>query len=188
MDSQCCAGLDAVTLAAALVQSGAEDVVLAGGAESYSRRPMRYRRGADNTPQELIEQARFTPWADRDPDVHEAAAALANRLRIERAAQGRFAVASHEQALAAQAAGRLDAECFLSVLEVPAGATLSINFPVAQRREEDTILGVTYASEWHGDTVIRLSPEGVRRPLYRREAGNPARLVERDAPGISFHL
>ena len=85
-------------------------------------------------------------------------------------------------------AGRLDTERFLSVPEVPAGATLSINFPVAQRREEDTILGITYASEWHGDTVMRLSPEGVRRPLYRREAGNPARLVERDAPGISFHL
>jgi acetyl-CoA C-acetyltransferase len=39
IDRQCAGGLDAILLARALVDSGAADVVLAGGVESYSRRP-----------------------------------------------------------------------------------------------------------------------------------------------------
>ena len=41
IDRQCAGGLDAILLARALVDSGAADVVLAGGVESYSRRPLR---------------------------------------------------------------------------------------------------------------------------------------------------
>jgi acetyl-CoA C-acetyltransferase len=46
------------------------------------------------------DQAPFTPWPDRDPAMHAAAAVLAARAGIGRAAQEAFAAASHAKALA----------------------------------------------------------------------------------------
>ncbi len=103
IDRQCCGGLDAILLARAMVMSGQHDVVLAGGAESYSRRPLRSRTFADGRPPEPYEQAPFTPWADRDPDMADAAAALGRKLGISRQAQDDWAIDSHRKALAWQA-------------------------------------------------------------------------------------
>lgn len=96
-DRQCAGGLDALLLARALVVSGMARVVVAGGVESWSRRPERRMPGAA----EPYLQAPFTPWPDRDPDMAEAAAALSTRLGISRAAQDAWAVESHRKALAA---------------------------------------------------------------------------------------
>ena len=41
IDRQCAGGLDAIRIAVAMVASGQARVVVAGGAESYSRRPLR---------------------------------------------------------------------------------------------------------------------------------------------------
>ena len=95
IDRQCAGGLDAILLARALVDSGAADVVIAGGAESYSRRPMRLATDPDGGPPVAYNQAPFTPWPDRDPNMGDAAEALAERLGISRAAQEAWAVASH---------------------------------------------------------------------------------------------
>lgn len=96
-DRQCAGGLDALLLARALVLSGMAQVVVAGGVESHSRRPERRMPGADAP----YLQAPFTPWPDRDPDMAEAAAALATRLGITRAQQDAWAVDSHRKARAA---------------------------------------------------------------------------------------
>ena len=98
MDRQCAGGLDAVLLARALVESGAAEVVIAGGVESYSRRPLRLRTDPEGGPAVAYEQARFTPWSDRDPGMAEAAFGLAERLGISRAAQDLWAVESHAKA------------------------------------------------------------------------------------------
>ncbi|CAN1514241.1 PaaJ Acetyl-CoA acetyltransferase [Paracoccaceae bacterium] len=95
IDRQCAGGLDAILLARALVDSGAADVVIAGGAESYSRRPLRYATDPDGGPPVAYNQAPFTPWPDRDPNMGDAAEALAERLGISRTAQEAWAVASH---------------------------------------------------------------------------------------------
>lgn len=100
-DRQCAGGLDAILLARALVASGSADVVLAGGVESYSRRPLRLKTDPDGGPPEPYDQAPFTPWPDRDPDMTTAAAALATRLMIPRARQEAWAAESHAKALAA---------------------------------------------------------------------------------------
>ena len=76
IDRQCAGGLDAILLAQAMVDSGAAEVVLAGGAESYSRRPLRAMPGADGVAVPY-DQAPFTPWPDRDPEMGAAAASLA---------------------------------------------------------------------------------------------------------------
>lgn len=100
-DRQCAGGLDAILIARALVDSGAAYVVLAGGVESYSRRPLRLRTDPDGGPPEPYEQARFTPWPDRDPDMAVAAEALARRLSIPRDRQEAWAADSHAKALSA---------------------------------------------------------------------------------------
>jgi acetyl-CoA C-acetyltransferase len=99
LDTQCCAGLDAVLLAATRVTAGEADAIIAGGVESFSRAPLRLRRpkAKDETPQEYARPP-FTPWPDRDPDMIASAAALARSLGIARAAQEAFAVESHRKA------------------------------------------------------------------------------------------
>lgn len=98
VDRQCAGGLDAVLLARALVDSGAAEVVIAGGVESYSRRPLRLRTDPEGGLAVAYDQARFTPWADRDPGMAAAAFALAERLGISRGAQDVWAVESHAKA------------------------------------------------------------------------------------------
>lgn len=100
-DRQCAGGLDALLLARALVDSGTADVVLAGGVESYSRRPLRLRTDPDGGPPNPYDQAPFTPWPDRDPDMAAAAESLARRLSIPRDRQEEWAAQSHAKALAA---------------------------------------------------------------------------------------
>ncbi len=100
-DRQCAGGLDAILLAKALIDSGAAEVVLAGGVESYSRRPLRLATDPDGGPPVPYHQARFTPWSDRDPDMGEAADRLATRLNIPRDRQEAWAALSHAKALAA---------------------------------------------------------------------------------------
>lgn len=94
-DRQCAGGLDAILLAKALVDSGAADVVLAGGVESYSRRPLRFATDPDGGPLVPYNAAPFTPWPDRDPNMTEAAADLAESLGISRERQEVWAEASH---------------------------------------------------------------------------------------------
>ena len=100
IDRQCAGGLDALLLADALIRSGQHEVVIAGGVESYSRRPLRHRTFADGRAPEPYDQAPFTPWPDRDPDMAVAAETLARKLGIDRAAQDRWAMDSHRKARA----------------------------------------------------------------------------------------
>jgi acetyl-CoA C-acetyltransferase len=99
IDRQCAGGLDAILLARALVESGAAEVVLAGGVESYSRRPLRLATDPDGGPPIAYDEAPFTPWPDRNPGMAEAAEALAVRLGISRARQEVWAMESHAKAL-----------------------------------------------------------------------------------------
>jgi acetyl-CoA C-acetyltransferase len=101
IDTQCCAGLDAILLAAARIKAGEADVIVAGGVESFSRAPIRARR--PTSPDEVAQpydRPPFTPWPERDPDMIPAAAALAAEWDMSRSAQEAFAIESHRKALA----------------------------------------------------------------------------------------
>lgn len=98
VDRQCAGGLDAILLGDAMIRSGLHDIVIAGGAESYSRRPIRMHRFVDGRAPEPYEQAPFTPWPDRDPEMAAAADALAQKLAIRREAQDDWAQDSHHKA------------------------------------------------------------------------------------------
>ncbi len=100
IDTQCCAGMDAINTACALIQSGAAKAVIAGGIESFSRAPIRqYRPLEKHGAPVAYQRPPFTPWPDRDPDMIESAAALAVSRGITREAQEQFSIASHQRAL-----------------------------------------------------------------------------------------
>ena len=103
VDTQCCAGLDAVALAASLIASGQADVVIAGGAEAWSRAPIRATRPmhAGDAPMPY-ERPPFAPDPQDDPDLLLAAARYAATQGYSRAAQDACAAASHARALASQ--------------------------------------------------------------------------------------
>jgi acetyl-CoA C-acetyltransferase len=109
VDRQCGSGLEALRIAAALVRSGAADLVLAGGAESASTGSRA--------------RAPFAPPGFPDPDMGAAADALAARSGISRRRQDEYAARSHARTLAAAAAGRFTAEL------VPVGGLLTDERP-----------------------------------------------------------
>ncbi len=125
IDRQCASGLDAILLADAMIRAGQADAVLAGGSESTSRRPLRAQTFADGRPPEPFDQAAFTPWADRDPGMADAADALARDLDIDRAAQDQWAKASHAAALAGHAGPAPDIVPLLGVARDPFARALT---------------------------------------------------------------
>jgi acetyl-CoA C-acetyltransferase len=106
IDRQCAGGLDALLLAKAMIESGAADIVIAGGVESYSRRPLRLRTFADGSPPVAYDQPPFTPWPDRDPDMAVAANMLARHYDISRETQDQWAIQSHAKARAHTSSAR----------------------------------------------------------------------------------
>lgn len=105
VDTQCCSGLDAINLAAARILSGQSDVVIAGGAEAWTRSPIRQHRPMDVTQAATpYERPAFTPWPERDPDPLQAAADYAARHGFTRHQQDEYARDSHAQAVRAMAA------------------------------------------------------------------------------------
>jgi len=113
VDTQCCAGLDAITLACGLLASGQAQIVIAGGAEAWSRAPIRQHRPLSPTePAVAYERPAFAPWPERDPDMLQAAADHAQRMGCTRAAQDAHALQSHARAVAARAAQQAEIIAF----------------------------------------------------------------------------
>lgn len=105
VDTQCCSGLDAINLAAARILSGQSDVVIAGGAEAWTRSPIRQHRPMDATQAAIpYERPAFTPWPERDPDPLQAAADYAARHGFTRHQQDEYARDSHARAVRTMAA------------------------------------------------------------------------------------
>jgi acetyl-CoA acetyltransferase family protein len=108
----CGSGLEALNRAAADLALGLGDVSVAGGVEAMSRAPFVLPRATDRLPktQELVDSA--LGWRlvnPRMPAEHTitlgmTAEVLATEYSISRDAQDRFALASHEKAVAAQTA------------------------------------------------------------------------------------
>ncbi len=100
----CSSGLQAIVLGALAVQTGLQNVVLAGGVESMSMVPMSGNKVSLNP-----------TLMERFPEAYIAmghtAERVAKRFGVSRADQDAFAVRSHERALAALSAGRLADEC-----------------------------------------------------------------------------
>ena len=119
LDRRCGSGLQATVYAAMCVQTGVNDVVVAGGAESMSQvefysTDMRYGAGGAGVHlHDRLTRARVTAGGEHHPvpgGMIETAENLRREYGITREAQDRLALRSQERAVAAQAEGRLAGE------------------------------------------------------------------------------
>ncbi|MCH8973504.1 MAG: thiolase family protein [Chloroflexi bacterium] len=111
----CSSGLEAINLAVASIATGESEIVVAGGAESMSQAPhllMGHRfdgpRMGDVALTDSLQMGLSCPVYDYHMGV--TAENVAERFEVGRAAQDELAVESHRRAVAAQAAGRFDAQ------------------------------------------------------------------------------
>ncbi len=190
LDTQCCAGLDAIMLAATRVAAGEADIVLAGGVESYSRAPLRFERprGPGETPREY-RRPPFAPFAERDPDMIEAAAMLAAELGMTRAVQESFAVDSHHKALGASPLEEIVA--IESVARDPFARALDpricARLPVIAGDAEHGVTAATIAVEADAAALVAVVSERVaaRMPSSVRVIGGMRRGGEPERPGLA---
>lgn len=120
LDRRCGGGLQALISAAMMVQTGAADVVLAGGVESmsnieYYSTDMRWgSRAGSVTFHDRLDRGRERSQPEhrfgRISGMIETAENLARTYGISREEADAFAVQSHQRAAAAWEAGRFDAE------------------------------------------------------------------------------
>ena len=103
IDTQCCAGLDAVAMGAALIAAGQAHVVVVGGAEAWSRSPMRMHRPIRADEMAVpYERPTFAPTPEQDPDMLQSAALYAAAHGYTRAEQETYALQSHARAVNSQ--------------------------------------------------------------------------------------
>lgn len=122
VDRRCGSGLQAIAIAAMQVQTGAADLLIAGGAESMSNvelysTELRWGvRGAGAMLHDRLARSRETAGGENFP-VPGGMVETAENVRAEhgvaREAQDEVALRSHQRAVAAQEAGRFDAEIVL---------------------------------------------------------------------------
>lgn len=104
VDRFCSSGLQAIAIAAAQIESGMSDILVAGGIESMTALPMTIDRSGDVNPW-LVEHA-----PDQYLPMGLTAENVAARYHVTREEMDAFAVDSHRKAAAAQDAGKFDAE------------------------------------------------------------------------------
>ncbi|GAA2441182.1 acetyl-CoA C-acetyltransferase [Actinomadura vinacea] len=133
LDRRCGSGLQAVLNAAMQVQTGASDLVIAGGAESMSSAPFYTTqarwgiRGAALELHDALAQGRVTAGGRNHPvpgGMLETAENLRREYGISREEQDRLAVMSHERAVAAQREGRFADEIVPVTLRSRKGDTV----------------------------------------------------------------
>jgi acetyl-CoA C-acetyltransferase len=140
LDRRCGGGLQAIATAAMMVQSGAADVVMAGGVESmsnieYYTTSMRWgSRAGSVTLHDRLDRGRERSQPEsrfgKISGMIETAENLAREYQIGREEADAFSVRSHQRAAAAWAAGRFDDEV------VPVMVPQRKGDPVAFARDE----------------------------------------------------
>jgi len=139
----CASGLQAITLAAAAIERGEADVIIAGGSDSTSNAPLNLPQkavhalaplafGKAATPADylgvLSQMMPITEILPKMPKIAErttgevmgeSAESMARRNEVTREAQDHFAERSHHRAAAAISSGRFDDE--VTAVEAPGG-------------------------------------------------------------------
>jgi 3-oxoadipyl-CoA thiolase len=165
----CSSGLEAIHVAARMIESGQGDVMVAGGVESMSRAPYVLSKSdqAFGRSQELADSTigwRFVNprLAAMHPPISlgETAENVARAHRVSREDQDRFALASQERWAAAHAAGRFADE--LVAVDVPQGKGAPRRFDTDEHPRPDTTLG----------KLAALKPAFSRAPDATVTAGN----------------
>jgi 3-oxoadipyl-CoA thiolase len=133
----CASGLEAVVQAARQVRLGEANLVLAGGVESMSRAPLVMLKPERGFPRGNPEVADTTiGWRFTNPrmaELHstesmgETAENVAERYGVSREDQDAFALESHQRAVTAAEAGRLDDEIVTVEVPQPKGEPVTVH-------------------------------------------------------------
>jgi acetyl-CoA acyltransferase len=124
----CSSGLQAIALAAQSIETGSAQVAVAGGTESMSLVPMGGNKMSPNPT--LLEK-----YPDSYLGMGMTAELVAQKYGIGRAQSDAFALASHQKALAAIAAGRFKDEIVPLTVIGPAGKPIIFDVDEGPRRE-----------------------------------------------------
>jgi acetyl-CoA C-acetyltransferase len=133
IDRRCGSGLQAVLYAGLQVAAGVSDVIIAGGTESMSNAPfyatsMRFGVKGDGVMfHDALARGRVTAGGRNHPvpgGMLETAENLRREYGIPRVEQDELALKSQQRAVAAQAAGRFDAEIVPVVVQSRRGPTV----------------------------------------------------------------
>lgn len=115
----CASGLEAVNIAARMIEAGHGDVFVAGGVESMTRAPFVTAKAVEPWQRTLETYDTTIGWRFTNPklakmyhpfSMGETAENVAEKWKISREDQDRFAVESQTRCAKAMAAGRFDAE------------------------------------------------------------------------------
>jgi 3-oxoadipyl-CoA thiolase len=123
----CASGLEAINIAARMIEAGVGDIMIAGGVESMSRAPLVTLKPEEGFPRGNVELVDTTlGWRFTNPrlaalhhpyTMGETAENVARKYQISREDQDRFAYESQQRTRKAREAGRFDEE--IVPLEVP---------------------------------------------------------------------
>jgi len=143
----CSSGLEAIALADARIRTGGDRVVVAGGAESMSLIPMGGLKPSPNPTLAVCYPASLLTMG-------LTAERVARRYGVSREDQDAFALASHQKALAAQAAGRFSEEL------IPVTVTTAIPGKAGQPLVRETIFAVDEGprADTSAEALARLRP------------------------------
>lgn len=169
LNKVCGSGLKTVMTVAGLIKGGDGDIFVAGGMENMNMTPYLlqqgrtgYRLGHGELLDAAVQDGLWCPFEDRH--MGNAAEWIADHCSIDRAAQDRFALASHQKAIAAMAAGGFDDE--IVQVEVPQRKGSPIIFDADECPRKDTSL----------EKLARL------RPVFRQDgtvtAGNSSSITD----------
>ena len=143
----CASGLEAVNLAARMIESGAGDIMIAGGVESMSRAPYVVSKSDQAFGREQHMFDSTIGWRFVNPrmaamyppiSLGETAENVARAHNVSRADQDAFALASQQKWAAAHAAGRLRDE--IAPLDIEQGKKPPIHFDTDEHPRPDTTL------------------------------------------------
>jgi 3-oxoadipyl-CoA thiolase len=194
----CGSSLDAVRMAWRTLAAGEGELAVAGGVESMSRAPFVLPKAEERLPrrQEIADTS--LGWRLVNPrhpaqwtiSMGETAEVLAEEYRITREEQDAFALASHQKALAAQAAGGFDDELVpvedITVDEGPrADTTLELLAKLKPVfKPGGTVTAGNSSSLNDGAAAVLLAAE----PALERYGLEPlARLVASGVAGVEPH-
>ena len=174
----CGSGLKAVMLAAASIRAGDGDLYVAGGMESMNQAPyllrkarFGYRLGQGSLDDSAVTDGLWCAVEDCHMGTH--AERVAIKAGVSRADQDAFALESHRRAVAAQDAGRFDAEMAPVTIRDAKGRETIIAVDESPRRE--TTL----------EALARLAPVFDLPEGEDRGAATMGTVTAGNAPGIT---
>jgi acetyl-CoA C-acetyltransferase len=180
IDRQCGSSQQAVHFAAQAVMSGTQDVVLAMGVESMSRVPMRQAHMTDQGFDQLS-PAIHERYGVREFSQFVGAEMIAKKYGYTREMLDRYALGSHQKAIAATRSGAFKAEI------VPVPITLADGTPSVHEIDE----GIRFDASYESISSVKLmSPDGVISAASASQItdGSAAALVVSEQALHTHHL